>query len=104
MMMILFPMCMQGVPHVVSPLRAIYDPEEKIPDEPISKKVHLDISSESSNYTDLEIHETSVRKPRSNTASGRAPTAENATISTQVPKVIPRVEIVDDKDADPRFR
>ena len=89
---------------MISPLRAIYDPEEKIPDEPISQRVHLDISYESSDSTDLEIYDTPVKQPRSNTASGRTPAAATANISTQMPKVIPRVEIVEDQDADPRFR
>src|ERR1044072_8050443 len=95
-MMMIFLFCKQGPPLVISPLRAIYDPEEKIPDEPTSQRVHLDISSESSDSTDLEIHDTPVKQPRSNTASGRTPTAATANISTQMPKVF--------QDADPRFR
>src|ERR1044072_3473626 len=103
-MMMIFLFCKQGPPLVISPLRAIYDPEEKIPDEPTSQRVHLDISSESSDSTDLEIHDTPVKQPRSNTASGRTPAAATANISTRMPKVIPRVEIVEYQDADPRFR
>jgi predicted NUDIX family phosphoesterase len=62
------------------------------------------ISPESSDSPDVEILNTPIMKPRSNAASGQIHTTNNANISTQPPKVIPRVEIIEDADADPRFR
>jgi hypothetical protein len=62
------------------------------------------LSSESSDSSDLEILKNPLRKPRGNTTSGSAQATTNANISTQIPKVILRVEIVDDAEADLRFR
>jgi hypothetical protein len=53
------------------------------------------ISSESSDSSDVEILKTPINRNRNNVAG--------VNISTQTPKVIPRVEITEDADADPRF-
>ena len=56
----------------------------------------MGISLESSDSSDAEILRSPTIKNRNDAAGGH--------ISTQTPKVIPRVEITEDADADPRFR
>src|ERR1044072_290467 len=56
----------------------------------------MGISPESNDSSDVEILRSPIIKNKDDAAGGN--------ISTQAPKIIPRVEITDDADADPRFR
>src|ERR1044072_7433178 len=56
----------------------------------------MGISPESSDSSDVEILRSPIIKNKDDAAGGN--------ISTQAPKIIPRVEITEDAEADPRFR
>src|ERR1044072_4174943 len=88
--------CSQDPPLDVSPLRAIFDPEAKIPDEQMPEPHLMGISTESSDSSDVEILRSPIIKNKDDAAGDN--------ISTHAPKIIPRVEITEDADADPRFQ
>src|ERR1044072_3820524 len=87
--------CSQDPPLDVSPLRAIFDPEAKITDDQMPEPHLMGISTESSDSSDVEILRSPIIKNKNDAAGDN--------ISTHAPKIIPRVEITEDADADPRF-